>query len=471
MTEQVRTTYRSHRRTTWVLMIAFAAVLAAVAIPFASGQSGKTFTLSVSPSATCASPASAVVTVKNTTSPQTLGSIEIYFPPNTVASVPAPANAELRSNTTSSAQSQNKDIVAINDFNVASGASKQVTVNFKAGVSFNTTITAVAKQSNRFSDSSGSANIFDISGGFPTLKIVTCVTVSGRVYQDRNLDNTFTTGQGAFLNSDVPKAWNVQLYGKDVGAATYALVQSAISASDGSYTFSQVPTGSDYKVCVTARGTDSSSKWGLQSPTGNTDCAAISSGGPLTAANRLPSLGANAVNQDFQVVPVVGPFGAGDSSTVSSTSGTYQVIGATNTGSKPDDFYVQDTWVDSQGQTNFRFSPVNVCTQNCPAGKIYLLEVLTADITLSSLGGKQVLLRYDDAPPFLDGDLKPMPYCSIDPRSNPTPPFTLATSGVLPGSDTSCIVEASQNVVAGGGSVHTVYKVYTSYDGGRQIGK
>ena len=121
MTKQVRVTYRSHRKAAWVVMLALVGVLAAVVIPLASGQSGKTYTLSVTSSAPCASPASATATVKNTTSPQTLGSIEIYFPPNTVATVTSPANAVLRPNTTSSAQSQNKDIVAIDDLNLASG--------------------------------------------------------------------------------------------------------------------------------------------------------------------------------------------------------------------------------------------------------------------------------------------------------------------------------------------------------------
>ena len=154
----------------------------------------------------------------NTTSPQMLGSIEIYFPPNTVATVTSPANAVLRPNTTSSAQSQNKDIVAIDEFNVASGAQKQVAVTFKPGTTFNTTITAAAKQSNKFNDSSGSANTFDISGGFPTLKIVTCVTVSGRVYQDRNLDNVYSQGQGAFTQADLAKSWTVKLFAKNVGS-------------------------------------------------------------------------------------------------------------------------------------------------------------------------------------------------------------------------------------------------------------
>src|SRR5262249_3597445 len=146
-----------------------------------------------------------------------------------------------------------------------------------------TTITAAAKQSNRFNDASGTANIFDIQGGFPTLKIVTCVTVSGRVFQDRNLDNGYTTGNGAFDDSDIPKVWTVKLYAKDTAAAQYSSTPYRTttsgppdSAEASLYRFTNVPTGSYYKICVTALGTDDTKKWGLQSPTGNTVCGKIS---------------------------------------------------------------------------------------------------------------------------------------------------------------------------------------------------
>lgn len=483
MTEHVRTTYRRHRWETWVLATILVLTMAAIAIPIASGTEGKTYELTVAPAATCASPATARVTVKNTASPQALGSIEIYFPPNTVASAQP---GSVRTNQTSSAQPLRRDIVALDNFNVAAGASKSVTVTFNAGVTFNTAITAVAKQSNRFNDSSGSANTFSISGGFPTLKIVTCVTVSGRVYQDRNLDNVYTTGAGAFLNADVPKAWTVKLYAKNVGASSYVVVQTKTSdgippnPSDpldpGRFWFTQVPTQSDYKICVTATTPpDSNSMWSIQPPPaslGNIECGPITTttpGGPNTSANQLPDLRANALTQDFLVVPVVGPVGR---STPSTTVGGYTVDPSSNS-TKANDFYVQDTWVDSQGRTNFRFSPITACPPSCPAGDIYLLETLESDVTLASLGGKQVQLRYDDAPPFLDVDLKPMPYCLKDPRTG-QPTGSLATSGVL-GTNvdstpaTSCIVEASQLVVAGA-KVETVYTVYTSYDGGRQIG-
>jgi hypothetical protein len=429
------------------------------------------YTLTLSPTTvTCTSPATTKVTIKNTGSPQTLGSAEIYFPPNTVASV-STGQQTLRVNKTSTTSNGPKDILALDNIGLAPGASKAIDVTFNAGVSFSAKIDAVAKQSNRFNDSGGGANLFTVEDGFPTLKIVQCVTVSGRVYQDRNLDNGYVTGNGAFDNSDIPKAWTVKLYAKDVGApgTSYAVVGTVAADATGAYTFSSVPTLSDYKICVNvplADG-DNSLKWGLQSPTGNSQCGPISTApnGPSSSAGKLfPNLaaGAESPSTDFQVVPVVGPFGADDTSPVPG----YEVYGAANS-TKADDFYVHDIWVDSQGRTNFRFSPINPCGQSCPSGKIYLLETLTADIDLDKLAGQQASLLYDDVPPFLDGDLKPMPYCDIDPQQSGG---NLAETGVLPGSATSCIVSGQQSVTAGTRKVHVEYIVYTAYDGGRQVG-
>ena len=476
MTEHVRTSYRSHRKATWALVLALTALIAAVVIPLAMAAD-KSYTMTVS-SPVCTGPApQTVVTLNNTSTSQTLGSAEIYFPRGTVAS-PVPAGP---TSTTSPAGSW--DIVQLNNLNIPRRSSRNITVTFLANVTFPpTVIQAAVKQSNQFNDTQGGANLFTLEGSFPTLRLVTCVTVSGRVYQDRNLDNTYTTGAGAFLDSDLPKAWKVELYAKNVGASSYPTTPyktvNPSSATDGSYTFTQVPTGSDYKVCVVALAPDAApKKWATQTPTGS-DCAPITTAGPSSGAVSLTGLSADAIGPapgdecepdgtaactDFQVVPVVALDAQG-----TSTVGGYTVDASSNSDSaKLAQFYVHDTWVDASGNTNFRFSPIaggsaTPCTQNC----IYLLETLTADTSLSTLAGKQVKLLYDDSPPFLDGDLKDMPYCNVDPRQG----TALATSGVLPGTeDTSCIVTATQTIVAGA-KVRSVYTVYTSYDGGRQVG-
>jgi hypothetical protein len=465
MTKQVRTAYRSHRRAAWVVALGLAVAVAAVVVPLATAGE-KTYTMTVAPTSLCAPAAnggvSTTVTLKNTGSPQTAGSAEVYFPPNTVHGVSSPW--QLRSNTSSSASGGTKDIVALNNMNLAPGQTKTITVSFKSTANFSTAITAALKQANQFNDSSGTANLFAVQGGFPTLRVTQCLTISGRVYHDRNLDFGYFTGNGAFDDSDIAKVgWTVTLYVKS--GSTYSVFATTTTAAEGAYSFTGVPGLADYKVCITASSGENSQKWGLQSPSGNQDCGPISTatGGPTKSAGHLlPALSANATGKDFQVVPVVGPFGASDTSTV----GGYTVNGAANS-TKPDQLYVQDTWVDAQGRTNYRFSPILPCAapQDCTK-KIYLLETLTADIDLDTLNGQQASLFYDDVVPFLDDDLKPMPYCKIDPRQSGG---NLATSGVLPGSDTSCIVTGSQTVVAGG-EVHAVYQVYTAYDGGRQIG-
>jgi hypothetical protein len=354
---------------------------------------------------------------------------------------------------------------------MAPGQERTVTVTFKSSANFSTAVTAVLKQANNFNDSGGGANLFTVQGGFPTLRVVQCVTVSGRVFQDRNLDFGYVTGDGVFDNHDLPKEdWTVQLFTKAVGATSYTSPpRTATTGDEGVYEFTGVATLADYKICVVASDDDDDSKWGLQSPSGNAECGKISTvnNAPATSAGKLlPNLAgpASSVATDFQVVPVVGPFGQSDSETV----GGYTVTAASNPGQKPAQFYVQDTWVDDEGGTVYRFSPILPCTQNC-SQSIYLLEELTADLDLDDLAGQQAELRYDDDPPFLNEDLDPMPYCLIDPTAG-QPAGGLAEAGVLPGAATSCIVSGTQTVTAATGNVHVVYQVYTSYDGGRRIG-
>ena len=448
MTKHVRTSYRRHRRATWGLATALVLLIAAVAIPIASGAADKTFTLTLS-SPVC-NGGSITVTIANTAKTQTLGSIEVYFPEGTVASTSL--GVEMPDST--------RDPIRIDNINLAKGNSTSFTVTLNAGTGGGS-VTAVGKQSNTFNDTQGGANLFE-SPSPQSFTTVTCGTVSGRVYHDRNADSVFTTGTGAFDDADVPKAWTVEVYAKSGG--TYPSSPSATttsSASTGEYSVS-VPFGPDYKICVKAAGTDASSAWALQSPTGNALCDPItpSSNPPATASgHELLALGANQTGKDFVVVPVTGVlFGAGDTSTV----GGYTVTAGTNS-TKPDARYAHEAWVDSSGRTNFRFAPLTPCAVNCSL-KLYLFETLTADVNMPIDG--QIDLLYDDVAPFQDGDLKEMPYCLIDPRQSGG---ALATSGVLPGTDTSCVVEGSQAVIAGG-KVHVVYKVYTALDGGRQIG-
>jgi hypothetical protein len=176
-------------------------------------------------------------------------------------------------------------------------------------------------------------------------------------------------------------------------------------------------------------------------------------------------LNAAASGQDFAVAPVTGLFGKNDTSTT--VDQNYAVTGGSGT-TKLDQRYVQETWT-ANGKVNFKFTPISgdPCNPTAGALRIYLLETLKGDLAVADLNSdqNQVSLGYDDCPPYEESDLKPMPYCLIDPG----PASSLATTGVLPPGATSCIVSSSQNVVAGA-QVHFEYHVYTAFDGGRGVG-
>lgn len=475
MTNHVRTGYRRHRRATWALAVALAAAVAIVVIPLATGQSsaGKYYRLTLTPSSVCPDNGTATTKLRltNTASSQSLGSADVHFPPGTVKAVTSPAT--VRKNTTTTTSGGSKDIVTFRKLGLSPGNFREVTVSFNAG-SFTALVDAVAKQSNNFSDAGGSANLFALDpaqGTFPTLRVGPCVSISGRVFHDRNADNTYTTGDGAFLNSDIPKAWTVRLYARDVGASSYGPPLTTTSdGNDGTYSFAGLAAGRDYKVCVVASGADASTPWGLQNPTGNTQCAPVFTGGDDSAGHLLGNLTSAATGKDFVAVPATAPIGPGGSS----TAGGYEVVVASNS-TKDTQRYTHETWVDSQGRTNFRFALIvpTPCSESPPAPNLFLLETLSADIDLGTFQTdppSQAVLRYDDCPPFEDGDLEAMPYCSKDPRgASWASNQELETTGVLPGSHTSCIAEASQKVIPGG-KLQIRYIVYSAFDGGRQIG-
>ena len=122
MTKQVRTSYRHHRKATLGVATVLAVAIAAVVIPLANAAE-KTYTLTVNPATLCANAsggASTVVTLRNTGSPQTAGSAEVYFPAGSVQSVSG-GGWQLDDHATSSASNGTKDIVALNNLEHGSG--------------------------------------------------------------------------------------------------------------------------------------------------------------------------------------------------------------------------------------------------------------------------------------------------------------------------------------------------------------
>ena len=97
MTQQVRKSYRNHRKATWAVVIVLAALIAAVVIPIASGAADKNYTMgfgtvtptppttgnSASSQSLCTdSPYSVQIAIKNTAKTVTLGSANVTFPTN-----------------------------------------------------------------------------------------------------------------------------------------------------------------------------------------------------------------------------------------------------------------------------------------------------------------------------------------------------------------------------------------------------
>ena len=230
----------------------------------------------------------------------------------------------------------------------------------------------------------GGANLFDLQGSFPTLKIVTCVTVSGRVYQDRNLDNTYTTGNGAFDNSDIPKVgWTVKIYEKESERPRTRSRRSGPRRRPARRRLHvhQVPRERLQDLRDGARD-GQSVEVGAAEPDRKRAVRADLDGKtarPRRPRTCFPNLSAAAsparTSRSYR--------SSGRSARTTRLDGRRRYTSTrARTRPKPDQFYVQDTWVDSQGRTNYRFSPISRAAPELPAGKIFLLETLTADIEL-----------------------------------------------------------------------------------------
>ena len=406
MTHHVRAGYRHHRKATLGVATVLVVAIAAIVIPLANAAE-KTYTLTVNPSTLCANAsggASTVVTLRNTGSPQTAGSAEVYFPAGSVDSVPPSSGWALRANSTSSASNGTKDIVARNDLNMAPGQSRTVSVTFKSSANFSTAVTAALKQSNQFNDSSGTANQFTVQGGFPTLRVVQCVTVSGRVYQDRNLDFGYVTGTAPSTNTTSRRRVDGSALREERRCAR--LVRGC--GDRPGRCDDRIRTKAEYTFTGSRRSPTTRSASSRPPTTTDSSGPCRARPGTLRAARSRPERRTSAENrfrtspdaltgQDFQVVPVVGPFGQG-------TAPRWAGMG--HRGSKPrpeaDHFYVQDTWVDQKADD------LPVLARSC---RVHA-ELLTEDLPpgeahgghrSDELAGQQAELKYDDVPPFLDG--------------------------------------------------------------------
>jgi hypothetical protein len=471
MTQQVRTAYRRHPRRAWGIALLIAVMITAVVIPIAiaGGDSGKTYTLGFAPNSAlkltlCGDAGSLDLILTNTAKSASLGSAEIKFP--SFATVTSTVSDPLTVTKGNVSLLSTKNTVALRNLGLSKGQRVTVHVPFSfVSPGGSQKLVTVVKQSNNFNDSGGYANIFEPAPA-PELTIVGCTTISGQVFQDRNGSLAYdATGSPA----DAPLAWNVSLYKKKADG-TYVLNRQQAAGSDGTYTLAGVPTGSDYRLCVQATGADVTTAWALGKPTGNANCSAISTpSDPTSAANEITALSGPATGQEFAVVPVTAPVSCGGESSV---AGYAVQLGndanaPTSTANCTKDTvrYVQERFSDG-GTIYFNFTPA----PGSSTGEVLLVEKLEGTFDLAK--GQSTVLKYDDTAPFID--YQPMPFCLIDPREDPaTDKLTLTSnlvkSTVLPGSDTSCLIETHENVGPTGKFTRTDY-VFSAVDGSRGMG-
>lgn len=471
MTQQVRTAYRRHPRWAWGIAFLAAVAITAVVIPIAiaGGSSDKTYTLGFAPGSTlkttlCGDAGSLDLILTNTAKSASLGSAEIKFP--SFATVTSTVSDPLTVTKGNVSLVSTKNTVALRNLSLSKGQKVTVHVPFSfVSPGGSQKLITVVKQSNNFNDSGGYANTFE-SAPAPQLTVVGCTTISGQVFQDRNGSLAYdATGTPA----DAPLAWDVSLY-KKVGA-TYQLDRPKLTAgSDGNFTFTGVPLGSDYRLCVKATGADATTAWALGKPTGNANCSALSSpSDPTSAANEITALAGPATGVDFAVVPVTAPVSCGGESSVAG----YDVqlgndpSAPTSTANCTKDTvrYVQERFSDG-GTIYFNFTPA----PGSSTGEVLLVEKLEGTFDLSK--GQSTVLKYDDTAPYTD--YQPMPFCLIDPREDPatdklTLQSNLVKSTVLPGADTSCLIETDENVGPAGEFTRTDY-VFSAVDGSRGMG-
>lgn len=486
MTQQVRNGYRKHRRLALAAtLVVLAAAALVVVVPALGSSPGEQIlpqsNLGVTPTDVNVGGSNFSCTTNPTSgalSPAGLRTFQISAPPNSNAMATydstntATSTTPLPAGVTFSVTGVNGQYKGQKFSFSASGAGGVNVSVYHVGVNGgsdtawydyydNYLHAGITADGNLHATTKSSGDLYNAS--ITTFCYALTTTISGRVYYDRDSSGTYTTGGPA---GDLPKAWTVNLYQKVNGSyPSTPFMTTTSSSDDGTYTFTGVPTGSDYKVCTVASTADDSSAWGLRSPTGNSACGALSSSSVATSAgNLISNLSSPATGQDFSVAPVT-TFGPGSDV----TDGGYEVTG---TGTKADQLYALDTWTDATtGNVYFSFSPLtsgSPCTSTSTSC-LYLLETLTGDVpesTLNAAGGSiQVQLKYDDTAPYTD--LQPMPYCKNDPRNTDGTLGTPDPSTILPSGATSCIVTGEQYVNPGSSpaTVHFKYRVYTAFDG------
>ena len=454
MTHQVRTAFRRHRARTWGLAIVAIVLVAAIAIPIASSNSNKYYTLAYgdgSGAKTICTEDTVAVTLKlsNKAQSQSLGSADVTFPGSVVSVQAAPAPTTSKGTISSSGNKvslRNLSLPATTGF-------VTFTVTVRADtVGANKPITAVAKQSNNFNDAGGEANLFQLKPGtsFPKLTVQGCYgTIDGTIWNDTN-ENGVTDGAA----QEPRQGFQVFLYKKT--DSDYVFVKSVTAdGSTGQYTIPTVLLNKEYLVCERD---PSAASWSQTvPPTASPPCEDKGNEANGYALNFTTSV----TGKDFGNVAAVEPT-CGSTFSGAALEGTFEYTAQL---SLPD------------GVSACKSGDLVMFTYNSGSNLVATLHPIgnpggakypvVERIRWDGLGSAQnpVTLYYDDAFPYDGADKRLMLECTSDPRDGSEFGLGPSPESVLTDDHTSCMIQSTD--FAGG--QYEAY-VFSSVDGWKSTG-
>ena len=278
------------------------------------------------------------------------------------------------------------------------------------------------------------------SASITTFCYARVTTISGRVFLDND-------GNGSFTSSTPPDAgqngWTVKLFNTSTGGPPVSLTTPSPGTDPaGSYTFTGVPIGSNYKVCVEPP--DDSVVWDQTVPTENTACSDVTDALPIGQV--ITNLQSAATGKDFGVQPTIGADCIeefGPEALEGSQIVEYKAQ-LTNPGGGSDckDAVVMYSYLDGSDP----YAVIRPTANADPDDVYWVVERLRMNVPGVPVGAQNpVELEYDDDEPYGDvyGTMK---MCLKDPRVS-NDDFALAEDpslpAVMPSDETSCMIQST----------------------------